>query len=1171
MQASLNRIRRIRPIDSIGLVLLGLAGVFVPASAAPALSGATLIALKGQVELSRAGATAWDPAQTNQVLQAGDRLRTGENSRATLRLRDATVTHIDELGRLRITEENNRSVIELLRGVMSIFHRDDPEDVEVRGAGTSAIIRGTEFAVTVDAEERMELVLYDGSVEMTNAAGRILARTGDVIQADAHSAPTRSPSLAGTNRTAIQWILHYPAVLDPADVKLSPEEAARWQPALALYRSGALLPALGAARALGEPSSDSTRLLRAALHLGAGDVPGFEQYAARIDSASPLVPLRDALRTVLGAARFDPDPQAGRIRPRLSVTERLAESYRLQSRGQLDEARELARDAVKDAPGFGFAHARAAALEFAHGRVSTAREFLAQALELSPRNADAVALDGFLLAAHGRFAESRVRFDEALQLDPALPEAWLGRGLVRFRTGDRSGGRLDLEMAAALDPLRSVLRSYLAKAFAEEKDDTRALEELTRARELDPLDPTTGLYTALLRYRRYELADAISELESSRDLNDQRAVYRSRLLLDQDAAVRSANLANVYELADLSDVSRRESARAVAFDYSSHSAHLNLASSYNALRDPTRFNLRNETVWFNEHLLASLLAPTDGAPLSQNLSQNEYSRLFAGNRVGLNTTTEYFGSGEWRQLASQVGNFSRLSYALDLDYNSKPGFRPNEDFSRIEWYTRAKAQLTPADSVLFLAKYQEFEGGDLFQYADLSNARPDYRFRETQNPILLGGYHHEWGPGSHTLFLGGRLVNRQQLDDRNAGQLVAFQFPDADPLSAPMDLRYRNDFETYTAELSQILQSERHTTVVGARYQAGEFNATAALDTAPSQAPGVFDPVVVTEGNGDLERKSLYAYHTWEILSGLRLTGGVSYDDLTAPSNFRRPPLQSGERDTTRWSPKAALVYSPSSTFTLRGLYAESLGGVSYDESIRLEPTQLAGFPQAFRTLISESLVGSVETPRHRSTGLGIDFRLPTRTYLSVEGTWLESRIDQDLGFFAFDALRPLPDPLALPASAIQQHRYRERSARLIANQILAEEWFVQGLYQFTRSELDSTLPDLPAPAGYARSRADAADLHTVKGSLLYQRTDGWFSRFTTAWYRQDNSGISGAADEDFAHLSFFVGYRFPRHLGELTVGVLNLTDRNYGLSPLTPYDELPRERMIYLRLRLQL
>lgn len=77
--------------------------------------GATLLAIKGRVEISRSGASAWDPAQTNAVLQPGDRLQTREHSRATLRLRDATIVPVDELTTLKVESEGSNTIIELIR------------------------------------------------------------------------------------------------------------------------------------------------------------------------------------------------------------------------------------------------------------------------------------------------------------------------------------------------------------------------------------------------------------------------------------------------------------------------------------------------------------------------------------------------------------------------------------------------------------------------------------------------------------------------------------------------------------------------------------------------------------------------------------------------------------------------------------------------------------------------------------------------------------------------------------------------------------------------------------------------------------------------------------------------------------------------------------------------
>src|SRR5262249_1976603 len=150
--------------------------------------------------------------------------------------------------------------------------------------------------------------------------------------------------------------------------------------------------------------------------------------------------------------------------------------------------------------------------------------------------------------------------------------------------------------------------------------------------------------------------EAISDLETAQELNDNRSLFRSRLLLDEDRAVKSANLAAIYRDAGMDDVSLREAAKAVTYDYANDSAHLFWSDSFNELRDPTRFNLRYETVWFNELLLANLLSPVGGGRLSQHVSQQEYSRLFESDGFHLANDTTYRSDNESvRQLTSQFG------------------------------------------------------------------------------------------------------------------------------------------------------------------------------------------------------------------------------------------------------------------------------------------------------------------------------------------------------------------------------------------------------------------------------------------------------------------------------------------------------------------------------------
>jgi outer membrane receptor protein involved in Fe transport len=480
---------------------------------------------------------------------------------------------------------------------------------------------------------------------------------------------------------------------------------------------------------------------------------------------------------------------------------------------------------------------------------------------------------------------------------------------------------------------------------------------------------------------------------------------------------------------------------------------------------------------------------------------------------------------------------------------------------RIEFYTRAKFAVTPSDSLFLLTKIQDYDSGDNFQYADPADASPNFRFQEWQTPLALGGYHHEWHPGSHTLFLGGRLENEQRFRDR-ANSLVAFPSGLSDPLTAAFDVETRNDFEIFSAEANHILESERHTTVVGGRLQAGDFDATATMNDAPGPLPGRFGGITTTTGDGDFARRSLYVYHTWEIIRDLRITGGVAYDDITSPRHYRRPPFEAGETHRNAWSPKAALVYSPAPVLTVRGIYAQSLSGVSYDQSVTLEPTQLAGFSQSFRTLISESLVGSVEIPRHDVAGLGFDFKLPTRTYVGIEGAALNSKVDRRIGAFDFLGVN------GVPSGADERLRYDEQTARVIVNQIITDEIFAQANYQFTRADLDSIYPTIPATTGFNRVFSDRADLHRLGGSLLYQREDGWFGRARVTYLRQEAEPITS---DEVAFVDLFVGWRFPKLRGDVTLGVLNVADSNYSLYPLTVHEEFPRERTFYLRFRLNL
>ena len=142
---------------------------------------------------------------------------------------------------------------------------------------------------------------------------------------------------------------------------------------------------------------------------------------------------------------------------------------------------------------------------------------------------------------------------------------------------------------------------------------------------------------------------------------------------------------------------------------------------------------------------------------------------------------------------------------------------------------------------------------------------------------------------------------------------------------------------------------------------------------------------------------------------------------------------------------------------TLRGIYTRSLGGVSLDESYRLEPTQLAGFPQAFRSLISESVVGSQSAPTFETLGTALDLKLASRTYAGIQVERLRSVVDQGLGDFS----TPFGGFSSTVSSTDEQLHYTERTFGVSLNQLLGDNVVVGGAYKLTDSDLGYVFPSV--------------------------------------------------------------------------------------------------------------
>ncbi len=1107
---------------------------------------AVLLTIAGKVEVAKAGGDAWTAGQANLGLKIGDKVRTGKSSRATLRLSNLSVIRVYESSTLEIQppqQAGHSAGMDLKSGAAYFFNRDKPMETQFRTPSASGAIRGTEFALNVDANGHTEVALIDGQVDLKNDQGSIELNSGEKGTADMGKAPQKTALINAVN--IIQWTLYYPAILNVDELELGDEI----KDSVAAYRSGDLLGALAKYPEGRVPMTDAEKIYHAALLLAVGQVDEAEKI---LPAGTPQgKALAEMIATVRGQTGL-------RAEARNLATEWLAGSYSAQAKQNLTGALEMAKKAVEVAPLFGFALERLAEMEFSFGHTTEALAALDKSLAAAPKNAQALALKGFLLSAQNKIGEAGQYFEQAIAADGSLANAWLGRGLVRIKTGEVDAGRKDLHIAASLEPNRAILRSYLGKAWSMDEpfrytwSDHLAEKELGLAKKLDPNDPTAWLYSALLNDQRNRINQALDDLEKSQDLNNNRSVFRSKMLLDQDRAVRSANLATIYRDAGFTDLSVREATKSLSSDYANYSAHLFLSESYDAIRDPQKRNLRYETPWLNELLVANLLAPVGAGAISQNISQQEYSRLFEADRPGVSSRTEYMSTGDWLEEASQFGTYKDFAYSLDAYYNSQHGNRPNDDITDSDFSAKVKVQATSRDTAFFQIERTETKGGDTSQYYDPTRADKALRSIDREEPNLLFGYHREWSPSSHTIFLYRHVEDNFNLNQPNATELLVFGTP-LHLVAPPADYvgTIFSDAVINSTELQQIFETDKQALILGGRYQFGEIQSGDNI----YRKSFAFTKLVQPGQRNTLDRVSFYTYYQLKVLDSLRVTGGVAYDRLHYPLNIDQFPVSPDENTKERFSPKLGAEWTPWDRTRFHGAYTRSMGGALNDANTLIEPTEVGGFNQTFRSLIPESVAGRVGGSVFETWGLGVDHAFPTRTYVDVEGQLLNSWGAREDSAFTSPFIFPLP---ITPTSTPHSFGYREKSLQLSVSQLLGTEWAVGARYHLGNAHLFSSLTAVNV------STTTESTLHELTLFANYNLPCGFFSQAEAVWSAQSNKGFLPAEPGDaFWHLNLYAGYRFPRRHAEVKVGLLNITGDDYRLEPLNYHLDQVRGRTL--------
>ncbi len=794
----------------------------------------------------------------------------------------------------------------------------------------------------------------------------------------------------------------------------------------------------------------------------------------------------------------------------------LARSYARQAAFDLPGAHAAAARAAELAPAEGLATLRLAELELASGNHRAARR-LAQAASDGPQAALALRTLGFADLVADAAASAQGRFELAMAADPLDPLARLGLGLALIRQDELTAGRRQMEIAVSLDPGQSLLRSYLAKAYLSERRNHPAQAELGRAKVLDPADPTPWFYEALGLLADNRPVEALASLEESVKRNDNRAVYRSKLQLDEDLAARQASSGRVYEALGFEQLARREASAALASDPTDFSAHRLLADSYLGLPD-------HETGRLSELLQAQLWQPLSVLPLqpqaraedlgirqgavSLHSGLDEYTPLFV--RDGVSALGSAVGGGDG--LFSDDVMATMLSGPLSISAAqfrySTDGFRDNADQDIDLYDLFAQWRVTPGTSVQAEARRRHEERGDVGLYPFDDVASPTLRQFEDRDTYRLG-LRHDWAPGNSTLL----SVQRESVHER---QDFDVQIPVSfvPPITITLPVKVRGDSKPLLAEAQQVVSGAAGRLLLGG----GDYRENGDLDLN-----GFVSDQRIRHRNG-------YVYGYLDGPVGMQWTLGLAVDSVHADTV-----------DKTRWSPKIGLVWTLDDHTTLR---AGALRAVNRELIGKgtIEPVQVAGFVQFF-----DDTIGT----RADRYALGLDRHLLAGLDVGGEASW--RRIE-----------RPYLDFLG----ADQTADARQQLHRLYAYWTPAARWALRAEYRYQKGRYGDQFPLLVESGNWG-----IVDLgtHSLPLGVRYSHPSGWLADLAVTGYRQrgdfvvTTSGERRHASDRFWLSDARLAYRLPRRLGLVSVGVRNLFDTRVRFQDTDAQNpELYPQRLLY-------
>ncbi len=1073
---------------------------------------AHLVSVEGVIESRASDGGGWYPLALNAPICTNDIIRTGPNSRGGVLVEGSdTMLRLDQTTTFQIItqpQKKKRTLVELFSGIMHFISRVR-HSLEVRTPYVNAAIEGTEFTVMVASDET-SVVLVEGTILASNDVGSLRMEGEQAITAKKGQAPQFNSRIQPED--AVQWTLYYQPILhgliDPAEVAAQDPIESIFHAALAALRRNDTVSAFASLRYI-PPTGRTPRFhnYRAALFLLVGRVEEAQRelersLRLRADNNSAAL----ALQAMIAVAQ-NKKAEALALAKRAVAADQnsaaplIALSYAQQARFDLHGALDSINQAVLREPDNPYAHARQSELRLSHGDLGGADIAAQRAVALDPEIELTQTVLGFARLAQLDLEQARANFTKAITLSSSSPMPHLGMGLVLIRQGNLAAGRRELEIATALDPRNAMVRSYMGKAYYEEHRDEVAVTQYELAKRYDPQDPTPWYYHALLLQYQGQLVEALQNLQASKAKNNNRAVYRSRLMLDRDEAARSASLGQIYRDLNFEQLALLEGWRSLQSDPSDHAGHRLLADTY-------AYRPKHEIARVSELLQAQLLQPLSGAPIQPMLAEttlnapdgsgpselgfNEYSSLFYRDGTNLQVSGLVGSDDEVGDEVILSGMQGNIAYSLAQYHYESDGWRYNNDQDHELYTAFLQANVTERTRVQFEARRSRRGYGRLETSFYPAQNNQLERNSSDQDSLRLGLYH-RFNP--HSEIIGSVAVVEQE------GGSYRYLDRNLNPPVASLSTDFDGDHDAWSVELRQLLRLDHARISLGAGYVETEE------DIAATTTLTTIVPVITTTQSAiddTWHQANAYLYSTIDLSSDLTLDLGMSYESLSQDSFKKR-----------RLNPKFGLLWQVSPNTSLRVAGFRTLfRKLPMDQTI--EPSQVAGFNQFF-----DGIQGTLTT----RYGVALDHRFSNRLFGGVE----LSRRDLDV-----------PVRTIQPAAVAEwsQATRDEEEGRVYIYWTPTQRLSLGVEYLFERSYRDSS----------TTSMEDTT--HRFPLSLGYYHPSGWSGSLRPTYVHQYGQFGSASEKDDsdrFWNVDLSLDYRLPKRRGRISLEVQNMLDEAFN------------------------